>query len=127
MSIRLSTKNGLNPCVAECYICGKSKNEIMLLGASGDRIAREQFNRADGRMPSQAVFDVVPCDECKANGIAFVEMSGDRREGKPTGRRWLLKEDAVRRLLDGSEVLEPTLAHRMCMIDAQTAKEIGLS
>lgn len=124
--MRLSRKHGVNPCIAECYICGKSKNEILLTGLAGERMARE-MGREDGAMPMQAVFDVNPCEECKKLGVALIEMSSEGRDAKPTGRRCLMKEEAVRRVVTPLELQEHMLRVRAAYLTKETWDELGLS
>lgn len=124
MSLRFSKKHGVNPCCATCYICGEDTGELILTGKAGEGMAR-RLGRSDGEMPHKAVFGVKPCDKCKERGIAFVEMTGQHDGAEPTGRRCLVREEAVRRM-----ILEPALSevlkHRMTYIDRKTADEIGL-
>lgn len=47
-------KHGLNPSIAQCFFCGKDKNEILLLGAAYKEEA-----------PMHMCFNHEPCDECK--------------------------------------------------------------
>lgn len=125
-SIKLSQKHGVNPCIAECYICGQSKNEILLTGAAGERMARD-MGYDDGQMPMQAVFDIEPCEECQKLGIAFIEMSHEGKGAKPTGRRCLIKEDAVRQLITPPELLQHILKKRAALLTPDTYTMLGLS
>lgn len=125
MSLRLSREHGVNPCVAECFICGEAKNEIYLTGHAGESMARK-LGRADGEMPRQAVFDIEPCDTCKERGIAFVEMTEESRDGKPTGCRWLLTQDAVLRLGLPAELEAHILKTRAALVSRETADLLGL-
>ena len=34
MSLRLHPNHGLNPTIPLCFLCGKEKNEVVLLGSS---------------------------------------------------------------------------------------------
>lgn len=124
--LRLSEKHGVNPCIAECYICGKAKNEIILTGKQGERWARE-MGRESGEMPMQAVFDINPCEECKQLGIAFIEMSHQARDATPTGRRCLLKEEAVRRMLKPNQTLEVILKKRAALLTPDVYEALGLT
>lgn len=117
--IRLSEKHGLNPCVSECYICGESKNEILLTGHAGESMARK-LGRSDGEMPRSAVFDLEPCAACKERGIAFIEMTGEGEGHGPTGRRLLIKDSAVRAFVTPPELLEHLLEARACFLVKET-------
>lgn len=123
--MRLSQKHGVNPCMSECYICGEVK-EIVLTGLAGERMAREMGN-ADGEMPRQAVFSVDPCDKCKEMGIAFIEMTHEGRDARPTGRRCLLKEEAVHRMLEPGSLLDQILAKRATFLAPEAWDKMGFS
>lgn len=123
--MRLSQKHGVNPCMSECYICGETKNEIILTGAAGEKMARD-MGRADGKMPRQAIFSIEPCDTCKERGVSFIEMNKEAQDAEPTGRRCLMKEEAVRRLITPPELLEHVLKVRACLITPSVSTMLGL-
>ena len=41
--IKLSPKHGLNPTIPVCFWCGEERNEVALLGHSGDGRKHEDF------------------------------------------------------------------------------------
>lgn len=55
--IKLSPKHGVNPTIPTCFFCGKSKNEIALLGKIGGK-------DEDIEAPMNMVLDYEPCDKC---------------------------------------------------------------
>ena len=70
--------------------------------------------------------DVTPCDECKKKGVAISEVSDDDQK-KLTGRRWLVTEDFVRRLLqENKEILEKALKMRVMLMPEEFTKLLGL-
>lgn len=126
-SIRLDKEAGINPTIPVCHYCGKEKNEIILTGAAGGKWAREN-GHADGHMPMLVFIenDVVPCDECKKKGVAIAEIS-DEDQKKLTGRRWLVTEDFVRRLLQkDKDLLEKALEVRVMLMPEEFTKALGL-
>ena len=100
--IKLSPKYGVNPTISVCFWCGKSKNEIAMLGHIGDGRKGE-----DKEAPMYAVLDYEPCDECKkdmAQGFTVLEAtiapngstSVEMQEGVyPTGRYAVIKTEAA--------------------------------
>lgn len=118
-------KNGLNPTIPVCPYCGKSKNMIVLTGLAGERWA-EKNGFHNGEMPKNVQIDgdFEPCDECKKNGIAIVEVVSDC-ERKPTGNRWLVKEDFIKRLFS-QNIVTDVLKRRVVMIPTEIAELIGL-
>lgn len=87
-SIRLHPKHGLNSTISTCILCGKDKNEIVLLGAA----YKEQA-------PMHMVTSLEPCDECKAkyltDGIMLAEVDIDKNL---TGRVVVIKVEAFQKL-----------------------------
>lgn len=75
-SIPLSPKHGANPTIKTCAWCGKSTNEILLMGKlPGDKEA-----------PKYAVVDYEPCDKCKAawkQGVAILEVTQKCIDSRP--------------------------------------------
>lgn len=121
--MRLSPRNGVHPRIPECYIGGKEKNEILLTGLAGDRIANKIGKNT---LPMKMVFDVIPCDNCQAAGIAFVEMDREGEGSKPTGRRCLIRESAVCRMVSDEKLLDHMLKARMAYLTPQTSDALGL-
>ena len=121
--IRLSKKHGLNPTIALCPYCNEPKNEILLTGSAGDTWAKENgFDELP--MYVHVEGDIEPCDKCKENGIAIVEVySEDDRN--LTGNRWLVKEEAVKSFVTGS-LLDDILEKRIMIIPIEVSKHIGL-
>lgn len=132
-SVRLSKKHCLNPTIPTCFFCGQSKNEIMLLGAAGDKIAKD-MGKEDGEMPMNCCMDMSPCEECAGymkQGIMFISIrDGETNKEQPyrTGKLWVLKEEAVNGFLkNDSELLDNILKCRFCFIEDSIAEQIGLT
>ena len=74
--IRISKKHGVNPSIALCAWCGKSKG-IALLGKLPE----------DAEAPREAVFDYEPCDDCHEmwqQGVPVLEVTNiPIHEGMP--------------------------------------------
>jgi len=105
-SILLSQKHGLNPTIPRCFYCGEDKNEILLPGAKGDRLAKE-LGYSDGEMPMRGlVFDKEPCNKCKEwmrQGIILISVdklkTTDPSNPYRTGKFMVIEDDAMRRIL----------------------------
>lgn len=121
-------KKGLNPTMPLCHYCGKPKNMIMLTGLEGEKWAKKN-GRPDGEMPMHVYVegDIEPCDECKAKGIAIVEVvPGDKT--KYTGNSWLVTEECIERLVGkDSDLYKRAMKTRVILIGADTAEQIGLT
>ena len=124
--MKISKNHGLNPTIPLCQYCGKQKNEIILTGAQGEKWAKKN-GFSDGQMPMYVAVenDIEPCDECKKIGVAVVELLSEV-DRVPTGRRWLIKEEAVNKLLADSQVKSEVLQKRIMLIDTETAQTMGL-
>lgn len=89
-SIRLSEKHGLNPTIPLCPYCEKPKNQVAMLGAEGDKLAKA-LGRADGEMPMHCHLpgDVYPCEDCLETKKDYVFLFSAEKTEKgtlPTGR-----------------------------------------
>jgi hypothetical protein len=77
-----------------------------------------------------------PCEECTTainkGAIMIIVLDSDRgnvddiREWYRTGNIFGLKEEAITRMIDNLEILEPILKKRAMVMDYRTALEIGL-
>lgn len=121
--LKLSEKHGLQPVIPVCYYCGQEKQEIALLGAEGNKLAKK-MGHEDGQLPMTAVLDYFPCDTCRKNGIAITEVESEGNQ-TPTGRRWLVSEEAVKHVL-AEPKLSQVLQTRLIAIDVETAEKVGL-
>lgn len=124
--MKLSEKHGLNPAICCCYFCGRPKNKIVLTGAQGDRWAKKN-GYPNGEMPMFIMLagDIEPCDKCKERGIAIAEVESDENR-KLTFRRWLVKEEIIRKLLEHSPMISRVLKSRVMVIPKALSQTIGL-
>lgn len=125
--IRISEKHGVNPTIPTCFFCGEDKNEVVLLGKlPGDK-------EAPMRMWING--DYEPCDECKKKmeqGITFIEVDDKPticenqisfvENAYPTGSWCVVKEEAVKRVLEGTDILESVLKSRKSLAERETMK-----
>jgi len=93
-SIRLHPQHGLNPTIPVCFICGKDKNEVVLLGAT----YKEQA-------PMHMCLNKTPCDECKKlmeMGVLLVSIKDgtDRENPYRTGALVVIKVEAAQRMFN---------------------------
>ena len=110
--MRLSKEHGLNPTISACIICGKDKNEIILLGAA-----------YKGKAPMKMVTNLEPCDECKEkylkNGIMLAEATDFDR--KPTGSISVITEEAFMRIFHA-----PIPPKRIVLVEEGMFRELGI-
>lgn len=126
--IRLHPKHGVNPTIPLCFWCGEGRNEVALLGAA-----------YKGEAPHNLLLDYEPCDSCgekMALGITLVEATQrpafthqrviQEPDVYPTGKWWVMKEDAVKRIFTPGKTVEAMLEKRKAFIDPETAVTLGL-
>jgi hypothetical protein len=97
MSIRLSSKHGVNPAIPVCFFCGKDKNEIILAG----------HLKGDIEAPRKAVWDKKPCDECESymkQGVMLVSVKDGTDHENPykTGNIVVIKVEAAEKIFNES-------------------------
>jgi hypothetical protein len=119
-------KTGVNPTMPVCHYCGETKNMIILTGYEGEKWAKKN-GIPSGEMPMTVYIenDIEPCDECKKKGIAIVEVVSDE-DHSFTGRRWLMKEEAVIRIFGKQPSLPQILQKRVLIIPKEVTERIGL-
>jgi hypothetical protein len=126
MGVILSEKHGVNPTIPICFWCGKSKNEIALLGKM----------KGDVEAPRNMVLNYEPCDECKANmstGVTFMEASQTpctngqpemQRGLYPTGRWFVVKPEAVHKIINDADMADSIVKHGKTFVDVQTFNQL---
>lgn len=124
-SIRLHPKFGVNPTLAVCFFCGQQSGDILLLG-----------DAYKGEAPRQKIANYQPCDTCKAQmaaGITLIEAipADDKHPAMvnglaPTGRWWVITEDALGRLPITDTFKEQARKSRKMMLQPEVAKLFGL-
>jgi hypothetical protein len=102
MSIRLSEKHGVNPCIELCFWCQEAKGVLLLGRLPGDAEA-----------PREAFLNYQPCDKCVekfGDNVQMIEVSDKPvKDGQmpiqkgvyPTGRWALVRRDALDKELVG--------------------------
>lgn len=121
--IKLSEKYGVNPTLTLCYFCGEDTGIALLGRLPGDVEA-----------PKYSVLDKSPCEKCAdymEEGIIFLGIQDGwdgKGEPKRTGKFFVIKEDAVRRILDNNEeLLYDVLKKRVLFIEDDTIAHLGLN
>lgn len=114
-SIRLHKEYGVNPTIPKCFICGKDKNEVVLLGAA----YKEQA-------PMHMCLDKSPCDECVGytkQGIIIISVRDGESGDNPyrTGGWVVIKEEAALRFIP-----ENLLKKRILFLEDKVWNEVGL-
>lgn len=120
-SIRISQKYGVNPTIPLCFFCNEPKNELILAGRlPGDQEA-----------PKNKVWDNAPCDKCKGYqkiGVILISVRDGEEGTNPyrTGGWVVLKDDAVRRLVQPQELADEIIRKRVAFVPDQAWDAIGL-
>lgn len=121
MSIRLSSKHGVNAAVPICFFCGKPKNEVVLPGELP----------GDAEAPQHVVWDYTPCEQCAAwmkRGVILVSVRDGESGGNPyrTGNYVVADEEAIRRVFEPAEMVERVLAARFAFVEDTAWAAAGL-
>lgn len=149
MSVRLSEKHGLNPSLGLCFYCVTEGTSVLLLGQlPGDKEAPRQAiwdmepcAKCAGYMKRGVILISVKDDaemvEMDRQHAAWEAKHGHKLHArKPvpgyfipnpyrTGGWWVVTEDYVRRIFDGSA--DNVCKHRFAFITQEAADATGLS
>ncbi len=112
-SIKLSPKHGVNPAMGQCFWCGEDDGTLVLMGRQPD----------DKEAPRHIVTSYQPCAKCQANmdkGVTFIEATTTANskgqppmgQGYPTGRWCVVKESAVREMVQEPLLSQMLKAHK---------------
>ena len=109
--MRLHTKYGVNPTIPICFVCGKEKNELVLLGASYKEEA-----------PMKMCLNREPCEECKGlarKGVVLISVKDKETGDNPfrTGKIIVIKDEAFERIFG-------TIKSRFCFIEDSVLNKI---
>jgi len=105
--IYLHKEHGVNPTIPLCFVCGKEKNEVALLGSA-----------YKDRAPMHMVIGIEPCDDCKTKylkiAVLLVEVISDySSKRKPTGSFMVIKDAAFERMFG-----EKPPAHKIALVES---------
>jgi len=128
----LDGEHGVAPMIPRCLFCGEAKNELVMLGRQVRRLAKAVNRTPEQVMREGVVMDDAPCDKCEANmslGITFIEVDeAESMPGKPslTGGYAVVKEEAVRDMIQPPELAEQIIRKRKALVPIQTMELLGL-
>ena len=114
-------ENLLGVAMIRCYFCGEPKG-IMMNTKLSPNLAKKVEEAHD------KVVDMEPCDKCKEwmkQGIILIGVRDDDKEYR-TGHFAVVSETAIKKILEGTEMLEPVLRNRFAFIDETTWRAVGL-
>lgn len=119
--MRLHREHGVNPTIPRCYFCGEDKNEVALLGAAYKTQA-----------PMRGLcLDRNPCDKCEGYmkmGVILIEVrDGEKGDDPYRAGGWVvIKDEAVKRMLGGGDLLAEILKRRVAFIPTEAWNALGL-
>ncbi len=121
MGIRVSPKHGVNPSLALCWYCGKETGDIILPG----------LLKGDAEAPHRAVWNREPCKECAdwmEQGIMLISVKDGESGENPyrTGKVAVLREEAVRRMVQPPELAEQIIKARVAFMPDEAWRSLGL-
>lgn len=107
-----------------CFLCGDPGPIVMntkLTKRHAETVEQMHGKTAPGMYCSE-------CEEHLKDGIAFLSVRDDESGEDPyrTGRMAIIKEEKVRQILEGQEILDRILSTRFCYVDDKTWSRIGL-
>lgn len=83
--LKLHPSFGVNPTIPICFVCGKEKNETVLLG-----------NSYRNKAPKNMCLNDEPCDQCKEymkQGIILISVKDNDKDCR-TGNWCVIKEES---------------------------------
>ena len=125
-SIRLDKEHGLNPFIPNCFFCNEQKNEIVLLGAQGQRVTGHK----DASQAGPLVLDHAPCQKCEdlmKQGILLISAKDGEESDNPyrTGGWCVIKEDAFKKVFTG-DIVEKVMKCRFAFVPDEVWDGVGL-
>ena len=131
--------------LSKCFYCGKD-DAIVLFGAGYTEKDDNGVRRQKQAPMNIGVFSMDPCNECREfmkQGIIFISAKDmdyvamrpehKKKNCRPfipnpyrTGGYWVLKEEAVRRIVPEGPLLEQMLKYRWTFIEDDAAHKLGL-
>lgn len=130
-SILISEKYGVNPTLPVCFWCGEENGTVALLGRL----------KGDVEAPRHPCLNYDPCPACEEQwkqGITLIEASETpTRDGQPsmqatpkaypTGRLFVITEEAVERIFQPEEYVKGVLRARMAFVDQDVFQMLAAS
>ncbi len=130
--MRLHSKYGVNPTIPTCFWCGEGKDEIVFVGAEGNKIFPERGGEAPMRGP---VMDYEPCTKCAENiakGAHMIEVTETSSDGRPpigkdeggrpaypTGRFAVVTAEGVRHIINPPELAEGIIKRGAALVPTE--------
>ena len=123
--IRMDPKSDVTRC---CFWCG-TPVDILLVG----KLTKKQRETLREDMSDGASASIVighdPCTACAevmSRGICLVESVTVDGETFPSGRYWVLTEEAIRKLINLPGLADRIISRKRALIGQETAQKIGL-
>ena len=93
---------GVNATIPLCPYCNEPKNEVVLTGLAGEKLAKK-LGHSDGKMPMHAHIpgDWEPCDDCRKTKVFLYPSNEERRP--IDGRGCLVDKEAWLKMLKEPE------------------------
>lgn len=118
--MKLHKKYGVNPTLPVCFICGKEKGEIVLLG-----------NSIKEEAPMKMCLDKEPCNQCKEymkQGIILVGVKDNTDQANPyrTGQFYVVTEDFINKIME-DPMRADILTKRICFVEETILDKLGFN
>lgn len=115
-NIRLSEKHGVNPSVQICILCRKPMGVVLHGRLPGDEEAPRE------------VVTLETCDKCRGltkQGVIFLETEDDKHPPKPTGKLFVLRREAIPKIIKEKELAEDILQQGVAFVPKHDWKELN--
>ena len=138
MSVVLDPTHGVNPSTACCFFCNEAK--VLVLWGRLTQKQRTSFEEAgvplgqDGGAPRNIMLDHEPCGRCKEymkQGVILISVrepipGDDPNNPYRTGRWVVIKEEAIRQIVQPKELADSIVEKRMAFVPDDAWEVLGL-
>lgn len=122
---------GNHVALTRCYFCGEA-DKILLCAkyrpdGRGGMVPAKDMSEFDGK-----VIDKEPCPKCQEhmkNGVILISVSDDSEDGSEpyrTGGWWVVKDEAIKRMVKPPELAEKIISQRVTFVPNQACKILHL-
>jgi hypothetical protein len=129
--LRLSEKYGVNPSVMQCFFCGEDYG-VALLGRIDKKPAPGEPGEKDIEAPRRICLGGL-CDRCQKirdeGGVFLIEVRPEdcgQENPRRTGRMWVLRKDAIRKIFQPDELAEDVIEKGVAYVEAGLLDMIGV-
>lgn len=122
-----------NVALTKCFYCGGDDRILLATRYRSDGSPVQDLGHAHG-----AVIDMEPCNKCRElMGLGVIFLTIDEKKSPPgwnseripspfrTGGFFVVKDDAVRRIINATSLADWAIQHRWMFIEHEVAERLG--